>query len=111
MGTKRTLTLVPFIRTLIDGRSVYHLAALRRTLSELDLSLNATIDDDVAPALLALRKLAFLSLFDTGVRMPGLRRLAGSGRLLNIEAPRQCEEYLESASPSFLIYSSIRGDQ
>ncbi|KZT73548.1 hypothetical protein DAEQUDRAFT_662157 [Daedalea quercina L-15889] len=91
--------------TGIGNEAVYHLVALRRTLSELDLSLNAAVDDDVVPALLALPKLSFVSLFDTGVRMPGLRRLAngiaeralaGGSDVLDIEVPRECEEYLDS---------------
>lgn len=102
----------PSLPLIIDTHgSVYHLVALRRTLSELDLSLNAAIDDDVVPALLVLHKLAFVSLFDTGVRMPGLRRLAGceSGRVLSIEAPRECEEYLEGTSCDLFPISSLVG--
>lgn len=101
LGTKRKFPPQSPPLVIDTHGSVYHLVALRRTLSELDLSLNAAIDDDVAPALLGLHKLTFVSLFDTGVRMPGLRRLAVSDVMLSIEAPRECEEYLEGTSRYF----------
>ncbi|KZT02534.1 uncharacterized protein LAESUDRAFT_738637 [Laetiporus sulphureus 93-53] len=62
--------------TGIGNEAIFHLVALKRTLTELDLALNPLIDDDAIPPLLALPKLQFLSVFDTGVGMPGLRRLA-----------------------------------
>ncbi|KAL6301507.1 hypothetical protein BKA93DRAFT_919725 [Sparassis latifolia] len=84
--------------TGIGNEAVFHLVALKRTLAELDLALNPHIDDDAIPALFALPKLCFVSLFDTSVRMPGLRRLAAArgGRALDIEVPRACEEYIDN---------------
>ncbi|GBE90107.1 hypothetical protein SCP_1801310 [Sparassis crispa] len=84
--------------TGIGNEAVFHLVALKRTLAELDLALNPHIDDDAIPALFALPKLRFVSLFDTSVRMPGLRRLAAArgGRALDIEVPRACEEYVDN---------------
>lgn len=84
--------------------SVYHLVALKRTLEEVDLSHNPRVDDDAIPALLALRKLQFLSLVETNVTMIGMRRLAlesngGTGhekdRRMYVEAPRVVEDYLD----------------
>ncbi|KAI0926360.1 hypothetical protein AcV5_008846 [Taiwanofungus camphoratus] len=103
--------------TGIGNEAVFHLAALRRTLAELDLALNPRVGDDAVPALLALPRLRFLSLFDTGVRMPGLRRLAAGVRgrgaagagALDVEAPRACEEYVESACAAFAGPARGRG--
>ncbi|KAI0956427.1 hypothetical protein AcV7_006837 [Taiwanofungus camphoratus] len=103
--------------TGIGNEAVFHLAALRRTLAELDLALNSRVGDDAVPALLALPRLRFLSLFDTGVRMPGLRRLAAGVRgrgaagagALDVEAPRACEEYVESACAAFAGPARGRG--
>ncbi|KAH9948596.1 hypothetical protein B0H21DRAFT_230902 [Amylocystis lapponica] len=95
--------------TGIGNEAIYHLVALKRTLVELDIALNPRIDDDVIPALLALSKLEFLSLFDTGVRMPGLRRLAQSLRAqkktdFDIEVPRECEQYIDTLHRKYMLH-------
>ncbi|TFY54163.1 hypothetical protein EVJ58_g9020 [Rhodofomes roseus] len=99
--------------TGISNEAVSHLVALRRTLSELDIALNAAIDDDVISALLALPKLSYLSVFDTGVRMPGLRRLAkcvadrsdsDAHYTFELEVPRECEEYLDSLHRRYMLH-------
>jgi hypothetical protein len=86
--------------------SVFHLVALRRTLGYLHLEENPSIDDDAVPALLLLNKLRFLSLLDTGVHMPGIRRLAAvlktESRRLDVTIPLMCEDYLNRMSRATL---------
>ena len=74
---------------------------LKRSLAELDVSYNPTIDDDAVPALLALTKLHFLSFRDTSISLAGVRRLARTlkeqEREMDVEVPHQCEVYIGSA--------------
>lgn len=90
--------------TVFASHSIFHLVALKRSLTELDIALNPRVDDDAIPALITLPKLRFVSLFDTSMRMPGFRRLAVALRSrmdrerIQVEVPRECEEYLESKS-------------
>lgn len=62
--------------------------------------MNPQITDDVVPALLLLSKLTFLSILDTNINMPGLRRLARTiyddDRVIDIEIPTACEDYVDS---------------
>jgi hypothetical protein len=63
------------------------------------------VSDDAVGALLCLRRLRFLSLIDTGVGMPGLRRFASAmhaeRRAVDVAIPVHCEEYVRSKSCSF----------
>lgn len=74
---------------------------MRHSLAHLHLEANARIDDDAVPALLVLSRLRFLTLIDTGLRMPGLRRLARAlrdqRRAVDVAIPRACEAYVRSA--------------
>jgi len=73
---------------------------LKRSLTQLSIGSNPAIDDDAVPALLFLSKLSFLSILDTSIHMPGLRRLARTiydqDRIIDIEIPTACEEYVDS---------------
>jgi hypothetical protein len=81
-------------------RSVFHLLALRHTLSFLHLEDNRLITDDAAPALVLLGKLRFLSLLGTGLRMPGLRRFAlYTPARVALIIPAACEAYLSHLPP------------
>ncbi|OCH90333.1 hypothetical protein OBBRIDRAFT_826004, partial [Obba rivulosa] len=96
-------------RTGIGNEAIYHLVALRHTLAQLDLTENPEVDDDSIAPLTLFRKLQGLYLFDTSIRMPGLRRLAISFETrtgqtpLDIEAPRECEEYLYNMHKEYVV--------
>ncbi|KAF9818789.1 hypothetical protein IEO21_02569 [Rhodonia placenta] len=98
--------------TGIGNEGIFHLVALKRSLTELDIALNPRVDDDAIPALITLPKLRFVSLFDTSMRMPGFRRLAVALRSrmdrerIQVEVPRECEEYLETCEE--LSVSALR---
>ncbi|OBZ72512.1 hypothetical protein A0H81_07389, partial [Grifola frondosa] len=101
--------------TGIGNEAIYHLCALKRTLTELDIAFNHRIDDDVIPALLSLPKLRFLSLIETSVAMPGLRKLAvafkeredRSGNdpsyKVQVEIPYACEDYISKLSSKYML--------
>lgn len=55
--------------------SVFHLIALKRTLTRLSLASNPDINNDAVPALLLLSKLSLLSILRTGIDEDGLFRL------------------------------------
>ncbi|KAJ7081613.1 hypothetical protein B0H15DRAFT_854440 [Mycena belliarum] len=92
--------------TGIGNEAVYHLVALKRSLSQLSIATNPNIDDDAMPALLVLSKLTFLTLLDTNVNMPGLRRLAqvisDGHRIFDIEIPLACEHYIANMATHYL---------
>ncbi|CCM06606.1 uncharacterized protein FIBRA_08885 [Fibroporia radiculosa] len=104
------LTRLSLSNTGIGNEAVFILVSLKRTLAELDIAFNPRIDDDAIPALLALPKLSFLSLFETGVQISGLRRFAMTLRtrkrqtLVGFEAPRECEEYVEDLHRKRMLY-------
>ena len=79
---------------------VFYLVSLKRSLTELDVAFNTGIDDDAISALVCLSKLRFLTLLDTRVGMPGLRRLCAAitqrSYAVELEVPRQCEIYIDS---------------
>lgn len=89
--------------------SIFHLVALRPTLTTLVINGNLKISDDSIPALMLMDKLRVLCLEDTGVTMVGLRRLAASvrNRLVaagetgidfSVSVPDSCANYLEGRS-------------
>ncbi|KAG6918415.1 hypothetical protein DXG01_014594 [Tephrocybe rancida] len=88
--------------TSISNEATFHLVPLKRTLTQLSIGSNPAINDEAVPALLLLSKLTFLSILDTSVLMPGLRRLAGTihdeQRAIDIEIPSACEEYVRGLS-------------
>lgn len=96
--------------TGIGNEGIFHLVALKRSLTELDIALNPRVDDDAIPALITLPKLRFVSLFDTSMRMPGFRRLAVALRSrmdrerIQVEVPRECEEYLENLQRQYMLH-------
>lgn len=79
---------------------VFLLVSLKTTLSRLSLAQNIDINEDAVPAILLLLNLSFLSILDTSIGIVGLRRLAESihryDRLMDIEIPFICEEYIDS---------------
>lgn len=81
---------------------MFLLVPLKRSLTQLSLAINPYIDDDAVPALLLLSNLTFLSILDTSIEMPGLRRLANTisaeERGIAIEIPSVCEHYIDSTS-------------
>ncbi|EMD33463.1 hypothetical protein CERSUDRAFT_126177 [Gelatoporia subvermispora B] len=95
--------------TGIGNESIYHLVALRRTLAQLDVSLNPEIDDDVTAPLILLTKLQYLSLLGTAISMVGLRRLTLSSNdrpsktSLDLEVPRACEDYLYNLHKLYVV--------
>ena len=89
-----------------SSTSVFYLVSLKRSLTELDVAFNTGIDDDAIPALVCLLKLRFLTLLDTRVGMPGLRRLCAAiaqcPYAVELEVPRQCEIYIDSKIDALL---------
>jgi hypothetical protein len=87
--------------SLADGMiSVFHLVRLRKTLLHLDLAGNMRVTDDCIPALLRLQRLRSVTLVETGVDMPGLRKFAkfvrDQGQVVEVEFPQSCEIYITS---------------
>ncbi|RDB25528.1 hypothetical protein Hypma_006214 [Hypsizygus marmoreus] len=86
--------------TAISNEAIFLLVPLRRTLTQLSLASNPAIDDDAVPAILLLSKLSFLSILNTSIKMPGLRRLAKTiyhdDRVIDIEIPTACERYVDN---------------
>ncbi|KAL0945349.1 hypothetical protein HGRIS_000847 [Hohenbuehelia grisea] len=93
--------------TDIGNEGVFLLVNLKRSLTHLSLANNPSIDDDAIPALLLLSKLVFLSVFETSVGMPGLRRLSSAilaaDRSFTLECPAKCEKYLIRLHVQYLI--------
>jgi hypothetical protein len=107
---RRTLPVLPYPPFLIPNstlNSIFLLVPLKRSLTQLCISINPKITDDAVPALLLLYKLTFLSIIDTSINMPGIRRLARTiyddDRVIDIEIPIVCEQYVDSKhlQPSF----------
>lgn len=78
---------------------VFLILALKHNLRHLDLSGNPSINDDSIPALILLHNLKYLSVFGTGVLMPGLRKLAvatkAGKRVMDIRIPTMCKDYID----------------
>jgi hypothetical protein len=109
---KRTFPVLPyppFLTPQFRLNSVFLLLPLKRSLTQLCIAINPQITDDAVPALLLLYKLTFLSILDTSINMPGLRRLARTiydeDRVIDIEIPIVCEQYVDSRhlQPSFFL--------
>lgn len=77
---------------------VFHIVALKHNLQYLDLSGNPSIGDDSVPALTLLQNLQYLSIFGTGVLMPGLHKLAVAlkvgERVMDVKIPSTCRDYI-----------------
>ncbi|KAJ7464597.1 hypothetical protein FB451DRAFT_1561839 [Mycena latifolia] len=93
--------------TGIGNEAIYNLVALRRSLHQLSIATNPHIDDDAVPAILLLSKLTFLTILDTSIDMPGLRRLAQTifddRRVIDIEIPSACDHYIDNMSAHYLV--------
>ncbi|KAA1467226.1 hypothetical protein DENSPDRAFT_926443 [Dentipellis sp. KUC8613] len=95
--------------TNVGNEAVYHIVALRSTLTELLISGNLGIDDDAIPAIILLRGLVRLSLAGTSVTMKGLRRLVlafrgeDQSRTLDLDIPAECEQYLYELEDQYLV--------
>ncbi|KAI0806085.1 hypothetical protein BC629DRAFT_1141943 [Irpex lacteus] len=87
--------------TGIGNEAIYYLTPLKRSLTDLDIAYNPKIDDDAIPPLLILSKLQYLTFHGTNVTILGVRRLAKTlrdqRRDMEVEVPRQCEDYISSA--------------
>ncbi|KAJ7629683.1 hypothetical protein DFH06DRAFT_1439985, partial [Mycena polygramma] len=95
--------------TGIGNEAIFHLVALKRSLLQLPIATTPQIDDDAVPALLMLCKLSFLPILDTGIALPGLRRLTQTvydeRRVIDIEIPFACETYVDNLSSRYLLNS------
>ncbi|KIJ62914.1 hypothetical protein HYDPIDRAFT_157081 [Hydnomerulius pinastri MD-312] len=93
--------------TGIGNEGVFHIVSLKQYLYHLDLSNNPMIDDDAIPALILFKNLDYLSIVGTGIKMPGLRRLATptqkEGREIAIEIPSVCEKYIDNIEKEYLL--------
>ncbi|KAJ7266568.1 hypothetical protein C8J57DRAFT_1068466 [Mycena rebaudengoi] len=93
--------------TGIGNEAVYLLLPLKRSLCQLSIATNPHIDDDAVPALLLLSKLSFLTILDTSIHMPGVRRLAQTifddRRVIDIEIPSECERYIDNIATQYLV--------
>ncbi|KAJ7068858.1 hypothetical protein B0H15DRAFT_918312 [Mycena belliarum] len=93
--------------TGIGNEAIYHLVALKRSLLQLSIATNPHIDDDAVPAIIMLSKLSFLTILDTSIDMPGLRRLAqvifDERRIIDIEIPSACDRYIDNLSANYLL--------
>ena len=90
------LLLYPYLLRL--SSRVFLLTSLKYSLTTLSIAVNPEINDDAVPALLMLSKLTFLSIVDTSIDMPGLRRIGEviekEQRVMDVEIPEACETYL-----------------
>ncbi|KAI0069802.1 hypothetical protein K474DRAFT_1693993 [Panus rudis PR-1116 ss-1] len=93
--------------TGIGNEAIFYLVSLKRSLTELDIAFNTGISDDAVPALILMHKLRFLTLLDTSIEMPGLRRLCAAitsrRHLIELEVPRECELYIEKLGKKYLV--------
>ncbi|EIM91207.1 uncharacterized protein STEHIDRAFT_48393, partial [Stereum hirsutum FP-91666 SS1] len=100
--------------TGISDEAIFHLVALRQTLTTLVIIGNPKITNDSIPALTLMDKLRVLCLEDTGVTMVGLRRLAAfiSDRFdvtsevaidFSLSVPESCRAYLDDLPNMYLI--------
>lgn len=101
------LSTVLLNNTGIGNEAVYIITSLKRTLTHLSVATNPDIDNDAIPALLLLSRLSFLSIQDTSIDMPGLRRLAEvinhERRIIDIEIPGACEHYIDNLHEKYLL--------
>ncbi|KAK7055930.1 hypothetical protein R3P38DRAFT_2682467 [Favolaschia claudopus] len=93
--------------TGIGNEAVFNLLALKRSLLQLSIAINPHIDDDAIPAIIMLAKLSFLTILDTAIDMPGIRRLAQTiydeSRIIDIEVPSACEHYVKNLESHYLV--------
>ncbi|KAJ3742563.1 hypothetical protein DFH05DRAFT_1501226 [Lentinula detonsa] len=108
VGLPRLAVLI-LKNTGICDEGVFHLTALKLTLTHLDLSQNPCITDDAIPALCLCitSKLRFLGLVGTSIGMPGLRRMAKliqkEERIVDVEIPEVCELYIDNIPNIYLM--------
>ncbi|KAJ8523104.1 hypothetical protein ONZ45_g388 [Pleurotus djamor] len=101
------LTSLFLEETTIGNEAVFLLTSLKRSLAFLSVSYNPAINDDAVPAILVLAKLEYLSILGTGVKMPGLRKLASAAladrRPLRLDCPASCEKYISRLHTQYLV--------
>ncbi|KAF7335460.1 hypothetical protein MVEN_02199300 [Mycena venus] len=94
--------------TGIGNEAIFNLMALKRSLTQLSIATNPHIDDDAIPAIIMLFKLSFLTILDTSIDMPGIRRLAQTifdeQRVIDIEIPSACDRYVENLASQYLLH-------
>ncbi|KAF9460358.1 hypothetical protein BDZ94DRAFT_1170029, partial [Collybia nuda] len=102
------LTTLLLNNTSISNEAVFLLIPLKRSLTQLSVATNPDINDDAIPAILLLSKLSFVSILDTNIGMPGIRRLARTiyeeDRIIDIEIPSVCERYIDHMHKKYLLY-------
>ena len=106
------------LKIYLTFNSVFLLVPLKLSLTRLSLAANPNIDNDAVPALLLFSKLVFLSILDTSIDIHGLRRVAqdirNHGRVMDIEIPRVCEEYIDSkltTSITMIVLNAVKRHQ
>ncbi|THU88984.1 hypothetical protein K435DRAFT_678904 [Dendrothele bispora CBS 962.96] len=108
IGRLPKLTSVGLDQTGIGNEGIFNLVPLKQTLLRLSIAMNPDVDDDAVPALVVLHKLSKLCIIDTGIGMGGLRRMAKvideEGRVIDVEIPARCEEYVESIPTRYVLY-------
>ncbi|KAF5386481.1 hypothetical protein D9757_005899 [Collybiopsis confluens] len=103
------LAVVHLVNTGISDEGVFHLTALKLTLTHLHLSRNPRITDDAVPALslCILSKLRYLDILGTNIGMPGLRRMAKiiqrEERIVDVEIPEECDRYIDVIPNLYLL--------
>ncbi|KAF9077320.1 hypothetical protein BDP27DRAFT_1312194 [Rhodocollybia butyracea] len=104
------LAILGLKNTGIGDEGVFHLTALKLTLTHLYLSNNPGITDDAVPALnlCIASKLCYLGLVGTSIAMPGLRWMASlihkEERVVDVEIPESCEHYIEGIPNFYLLH-------
>ncbi|KAK2467283.1 hypothetical protein APHAL10511_000832 [Amanita phalloides] len=101
------LTNLSLFDTGIINEALFHLVPLKYTLTRLNVARNPSIDDDAVPALLKMTKLAYLSIAETSIQMPGARKfvtdLISSGQYIVVDFPHWCHDYVATMESKYLV--------
>ncbi|PFH51112.1 hypothetical protein AMATHDRAFT_143372, partial [Amanita thiersii Skay4041] len=101
------LSKLSLFDSAVDDECIYLLVALRRTLSDLNVSRNPSITGDAVPALIVMDNLSHLSIAETSIEVPGARLLAkgynNRCQRITIDFPEQCCEYVENMKNKYLL--------
>ncbi|TRM68547.1 hypothetical protein BD626DRAFT_118050 [Schizophyllum amplum] len=102
------LAMLSLDNTGIGNEAIYLLVPLKRSLTCLSVAANPDITDDAVPPLILLSKLTYLSICDTNIEMPGLRRFAqvimDEDRMMEISMPHHCADYVDSMHLKYFLY-------
>ena len=86
---------------------MYHLVALRYTLTNLLLTNNVAISDGSVSALVLFDKLTYIALAGTSITVMGLRELASAAgareQALSADIPHECKQYIISKLPASIV--------